>query len=157
MLRWAVLWDSGMREKTYLTGESFLTQVGFSQPPSWSHEAHLLAPWCTHSAYLLTWPPCYSFPLLCPSCSLGRSLRPGVTLLHLRILLPRVMPGALLTQMFAGNVYRGKIMLGIPRNSRFSEADMQPAHQGAGELTRALEEMSPRGWAKTQEENQDSK
>ena len=79
MLRWAVLWDSGMRGKTYLTGEAFLTQVGFSQPPSWSHEASLLAPWGTHSACLLAWPPCHSFPHLCPSCSLGRSLRPKVT------------------------------------------------------------------------------
>lgn len=68
-----------MREKTYLTGESFLTQVGSVS----LHRGHMrcpsLAPWCAHSAYLPGWLPCYSFPHLFPSRSLGTSLGAGVT------------------------------------------------------------------------------
>ena len=157
MLRWAVLWDIGMRGKTYLTGEGFLTQVGFSQPPSWSHEAPLLAPWSTHSA-CLAWPPCHSFPHLCPSCSLGRSLRPGVTSPSSSYPSAQSDAWCAAYSRFLGMYTEIRSCWEFQQGTQgFSEADTQPAHQGAGELTKALEDMSPRGWAKTQEENQDYK
>ena len=102
-----------------------------------------------------------SLPFLSPSVSI---LQPGPVPQargHLSFIFISFCPEWCLVRClltFPGNVYRDKICWEFQQGTQgFSEADTKPAHQGAGELTRALEDMSPHGWAKTQEENQDSK
>lgn len=146
-----------MREKSYLTGKGFLTQVGFSQPPSWAHEVPLLG----SMVRLLCLPPrLASLLFVSPSVSI---LQPGYIPRgrgHVSFIFISFCPDWCLVHCLL------KCLLGMCTETRscwefqqgthgFSEADMQPAHQAADELTRALEDMAPQGWAKTQEENLD--